>query len=134
MVWGIFQVKVNTNTYQKLIRVEGTEPGGLSDIQPTAQTQPLRSWTASLASKGQREYWKIPTSMKNEEQSFFQKDVQSENPKFCFPPEGFGIPHYNSTADTGALGNAVLEVLSSLASAGAWHINDKRRKRREGNT
>lgn len=65
---------------------------------------------------------------------FFQKDVESENPKFCFLPEGFGIPHDNTMAETGALGNAVLEVLSSLVSAGTLHINDKRRKRREGNT
>lgn len=64
---------------------------------------------------------------------FVQKDVQSENPTFCFPPEGFSIPHDNTMAETGALGNAVLEVLSSLVSAGTLHINDKRRKRREGN-
>lgn len=36
--------------------------------------------------------------------------------------------------EIGVAGNAVLEVLSSLVSAGTLHINDKRRKRSEENT
>lgn len=57
-----------------------------------AQTQPLRSRAASCASKGQGEYQKIHVHEKSDTK-FFQKYLQPENPKFCFPPEGLGFPH-----------------------------------------